>query len=331
MNRWVMMTGALLLPAMMARAEPVVARVGSVAPDGTPWAEWVDNVKKRMEKEANGQLKMKLYLAGKLGGEKEMVEDVKRGTLQMFGGSVGALAAQHVPELNVFELPYLFESDAETNHVLNAVRPRVKKLLEQRGFIMSMWAENGWHGYGVKGKCLKGPDDMKGLKMRSQESTIHLETYRAFGASPVEMAVPEVLSALQTGTVDGYSNTPLFSFATSWYSGITHFTYTKHIYQPALMVISKKWFESLTPALQKILIDPKEEESGFQQVRALTEPLLDNFTAAKVTVCRLTPAQTKAFAAKARPVWDSFGKTNAANKAMLDAVLAAKASFSQKK
>ena len=161
---------------------------------------------------------------------------------------MGAIASVHTPELAVFELPFIFESDAEADHVLNVLRDRTAKILADHGFIMVMWAENGWHGYGVKGKgkCITSPDSLKGTKMRSQESSIHLETYKAFGAAPVEIPVPEVLAALQTGTVDGYSNTPLFSFATSWYTGIDTFTYTKHMYQTAVLVFSKKWFAPST-------------------------------------------------------------------------------------
>lgn len=312
-----------------ASAEPVVAKCGSVAPEGTPWAEWLDGVKARMEKESAGTLKLRVFLSGKLGGEKEMVEDTKKGALQMFGGSVGALAASHVPELNVFELPFLFTSDAEADFVLNKVRADVTQLLDARGFTMVMWAENGWHGYGVKGACVQKIEDMKGKKMRAQESYIHLETYRAFGASPVEMPVPEVMTALQNNVVDGFSNTPLFSFATSWHSGIDSFTYSKHIYQPALIVLSKKWLDTLTPELKAILTKPTEEKQGFQLVRALTEPLLENFTSAGKKVCRLTPAETQRFSDASRKVWDVFGKKSASNKKLLTAVLAAKAEFAK--
>lgn len=318
-----------LLAAVSVRAEPVIAKVGSVAPEGTPWAEWLESVKTRMEKESNGKLKLRVFLSGKLGGEKEMVEDTKKGALQMFGGSVGAVAASYVPELNVFELPFIFSSDAEADFVMNKVRGDVTKLLDERGFTMVMWAENGWHGYGVKGKCIEKLEDMKGKKMRSQESSIHLETYRAFGASPVEMPVPEVMTALQNNVVDGYSNTALFSFAVSWYNGIDSFTYSKHIYQPALIVLSKKWYQGLTPELQAILSKPTEERQGFELVRALTEPLLENFTAAGKKVCRLSPAETKRFADASRKVWDSFANKGAGNKKLLDAVLAAKAEFAK--
>jgi TRAP-type C4-dicarboxylate transport system substrate-binding protein len=207
----------------------------------------------------------------------------------------------------------------------------VKKLLAQRGFVFGMWAQNGWHGYAVKGKCIEKPEDMVGLKMRSQESKIHLDTYKAFGASPVALPVPEVLSSLQTGVVDGFSNTPLFSFATSWYQGITHYTYTKHIFQPALIVYSKKWFDKQPKNLQAILIKTDEEKSGMERVRALTGPLLENFKHADKTVCELSPDGRKAFEAKAKPVWDAFAKRSKGNKKILDLVLKAKAEYKKKK
>lgn len=320
---------SLLLLSAAAQAQ-VVAKVGSVAPEGTPWAEWLDGVKARLEKDTGGKLKLKVFLGGKLGGEKEMVEETKSGNLHVFGGSTGAVAT-YVPELNVLELPFIFSSDEEADFVLDKIRGQVSKLMEAKGFVMVMWAENGWHGYGVKGKCIEKLEDMKGLKMRSQESYVHIETYKAFGASPVEMAVPEVLGALQTGTVDGYSNTPLFSFATSWHNGITHYSYTKHIYQPGIMVVSKKWFDAQPEELKKALMVRSDERSGVAGVRALSEPLLDNFTAAGKKVCKLSPDAAKAFAAKARPVWDVFAKKTAGNKAILDAVLAAKKEFAAKK
>ncbi|MBL8919150.1 MAG: TRAP transporter substrate-binding protein [Myxococcaceae bacterium] len=315
----------LAVPAFAQDAK-VVLKVGSVAPEGTPWSEWLDGVKARLEKDSGNRIKLKLFLGGKLGGEKEMAEETRNGNLAMFGGSAGALAT-YVPELAGIELPYLYSSDAEADFVLDKIRPQVAKLLEAKGFTMVMWGENGWHGYGIKGKCVEKPDDMKGLKMRSQESFVHMETYKAFGAAPVEMSVPEVLGALQTGTVDGYSNSPLLSQATSWYKGVTHYTYTKHIYQPALIVISKKVFDAQPDDLKTILLNRSDERSGITGVRALTEPLLDNFTAAKKTVCKLTPEQAKAFEAKARPVWDVFAKKSASNKALLDAMLAAKKEF----
>jgi TRAP-type C4-dicarboxylate transport system substrate-binding protein len=329
---WSTLLAALLFAGAASAEEPIVMKAGSVAPEGTPWADWLEGVRKRLDKDTGGRLKVKVFLSGKLGGEREMVDDAKKGALQMFGGSIGAVASVHAPELNVFELPFIFESDAEADFVMNALRERTTKILADKGLVMGMWAENGWHGYGVKGKgrCLTSPDSLKGLKMRSQESEIHLNTYKAYGASPVEMPTPEVLAALQTGAVDGYSNTPLFSFATSWYSGIDTFTYTKHIYQPGVLLYSKKWFDGLPADIQAILLRRDDEAAGFKGVRQLTGPLLENLKAADKQVCTLTPEQTKAFAERSKPVWDTFAKKSKANKEMLDLVLKAKADFKKK-
>jgi len=300
---------------------------GSVAPEGTPWAEWLVGVKKRIEKDSAGDIKLKMFLASRRGGEKEMVEELKKGRLQLFGGSVGAVASKYAPELNVFELPFLFESDAEADFVLNEVRADVSALLAKRGFTFVMWSENGWHGYGTKNKCVKTPADMKGLKMRSQESMIHAETYKSYGASPEEMPVPEVLHSLQTGVVDGFSNTPLFSQAVSWHTGIKHYAYTKHIYQPALIIASKKWFDTLPANIQKIVGSNKEEKSGIDGVRSLTPLLLENFKASGIEVCTPSAAERKAFADASRAVWDKFKNQSAGNKKIFNAVMAAKKKF----
>jgi len=308
-----------------------VAKVGSVAPEGTPWAVWLADYKKRTEKEAAGDLKMKLFLGGKLGGEKEMIEDARRGgSVNLLGVSVGAMAAKFVPELNALELPYIFESSEEVDYVLAAISKDVEKRLDKAGFKLIMWSENGWHGYAAN-KCLNAPADMKGLKMRSQESKVHMDTYQSFGASPVEMPVPEVLSALQTGVVDGYSNTPLFAFATGWYAATSHFSYTQHIYQPALLVASKKWFDSLPKDLQTNLSKKEGQAEGLAQIRALTNPLLENFGAAGKTVCRISDAQKNVFVKAAKPAWDKFAKRSKANKRMLNKILKAKKAYKASK
>lgn len=308
-------------------AQVFTAKAGTVAPADTPWAVWIQNVRKRMQKETDGALKIKVYLGGKLGGERAIIEETKRGTIQIFGGSVGALAAQYVPELNVFELPFLFESDAEVDYVLNKMKPDVKKLLAERGFVFSMWSENGWHGFANKKGCISSPDDLKGQRLRAQPSALHLATYKALGATPVELPAPEVLSALEVGVVDGFSNTPLFSFASGWYRPVTHFTYTKHMYQPGIIVVSKKWFDGLPKKVQAVILDPQEEKSGLASIRALTQPLLDNFKAVGVSVCDINSKNRAVFSKRSKKVWEEFGNKSLRSKQLLDAVLKHKSDF----
>lgn len=302
------------------KVEPeFVLKMASIAPDGTPWSEQLNAWRNRLQKASKGRIKVKTYLGGTLGDENVTVQETRRGAIQIFGGSVAALASS-VPEISVLELPYLFESLEEADYILDEVIfDDMSALLEKRGFIMLFWAENGWRSMATRFGHLRSPADLKGKKMRSQESDVHLEMYRAFGASPVPIAATEVLSSLQTGVVDGFDNTPLFAFASSWYQGATHFTTTRHIYQPGIVVMSKKTYDKLPPDLQKMVKAGGREEaiSGRKAVRALTPLLLKNFDNAGIPVYELTDAERATFAKAAKPVHEWFRKNKGKRAAKL--------------
>lgn len=300
---------ATLLCSAQARAEePVVLKLATVAPEGTPWAEQMQNFRTRVEKASGGRLKLKAFLGGTLGDENATVSETRRGRIALWGGSTGALGSV-VPELQMLELPYLFQNEAEADYILDKVlNEDLKKILADRGYVLAFWAENGYQGMGTKFGCVKTPADFAGHKMRSQESMVHLETFRSFGASPVPIPVTEVLTALQTGVVDGFSNTTLFSFAASWYQGVKSYTVTDHIYQPAAVLISKKVYDELPEDLQKLLTADSQEQAdtGRAGVRALAPFLLQNFTNAKIEVCKLTPEQKATFAVLSKPVHEKY-------------------------
>ena len=314
-------------------ADQIVVKVGTVAPEGTPWSELMKRIKSRFQKESNGKLKLKLYFGGRLGGEKEMVRETREGRIQLFGGSTAAIATL-VPELYVLESPFLFESDQEADFVFdNYVKPHAEKLLAAKGFVFFQFSENGWHGIALRDRCVKSLADLKGKKVRSQEATIHLDTFTALGANPIPMPVPEVLPALQQGTVDGFSNTPLFSFATSWYQGIKYFTVTDHIYQPAMIIYSKKWFDQQPKDIQKILLTGGQEDTEFGRkgIRGIRQGLLDNFTKSKIEVCNASPELKKEMAAATKKIFDDYKKKASKDgKPLFDAILKGKADWKKK-
>ncbi len=307
-----------------ARAEDYefVIKVATVAPPGTPWAQQLRRLKKTIKTESGGRIKVKTYLGGALGGEIQTAEATKRGTIQIFGGTAGALASS-IPELNVLELPFLFNTAKSADKVLdNVIRGDLHDLLWDRGYKLLFFSENGYRSIGSTFP-INGPADLKGRKMRSQESDVHLNTWRSMGASPVPMSVTEVLSGLQTKVVDGFDNTALFAFASSWYQAITHFTLTKHIYQPGIVVASRKFWESLPADLQTIVEgDPaKLAKKGRRGVRAIQAMLHQNFTDAGIKLTELSSSERSAFAAKAGEVHKKFRKsTSATGKLLLDKI-----------
>jgi tripartite ATP-independent transporter DctP family solute receptor len=310
-----LLAALLLLPAQSTKASDAefVLKFATVAPDGTPWAEQLKATKKRIEAESNGRIKMKLFLGGSLGGEVETVRDLRRGRLQGWGGSTAAVAeGASIPQLQVMELPFLFQSFEEADYILdNVISGDLEAQLQAKGFVLGFWHENGWRNFATKGKPIHTMDDLKGMKMRSQESPVHLGMYRALGVQAESIPVPEVLGALQTGMVDGFDNTPLFSAATGWYEGVQFYTTSQHIYQPGIIIYSKSFLDSLPEDLQKVVLgDPQAEaESGRAAVRAMREDLLQNFRDAGLTVYEMTDAERVPFRDATRKVHEEMADT----------------------
>jgi len=338
--------GAAIAPFFIGRSasaddSTIVMKLATVAPPGTPWASQIKKLKRKLAestKDLPVKLKLKAWLGGGLGDEIQTAEACKRGAVQIFAGSIGALASA-VPELEGIELPYLFSSAQQrvkigdkTHITINAdkildeiVHERMEQLLWKAGFKLMFLAENGLRSIGSTFPITKLAD-LKGRKMRSQEAQTHLDTWRALGASPVPIAVTEVLSSLQTGVVDGFDNTPLFAFAASWHMGIGHYTLSEHIYQPGVAVASRKFWDKLDPALQAILIGSEEEKRDFtldgrDAVRRMGPQLIENFKTSGITVTELSALEKTTFAGAAVKAHDAFAKrTTSEGKALLKAI-----------
>jgi len=272
-------------------------KFGTIAPAGTPWADSLEEIKIRVNDQSKGAMKVKVYLGGQLGGELEIMQKIRRGNIQGGGLTCGAMASI-IPELDLLEIPFLFESSEEADFVLdNYLLEPFSKLFEQKGFVMITWAENGWRSIGHKTKLIKSPSDLKGVKIRSQESKVHLAFWKRMQAAPVAIAIPEVLPALQTGVVESFDNTPLFTLAAEWQSAIKHYSVTNHIYQAAAVIYSKKFWDSLKPDDKKILMGPGNGLSKEirTSVRKLGQSLLDVLKESGIQTYSLTSSEKEAF------------------------------------
>jgi TRAP-type transport system periplasmic protein len=318
----------ILAPERSAQAgdDEIVLKFASVAPEGTPWTEQLTAIKKRVE--ADTDIKFKLYPGSMLGGEVETLRKGRRNQIQGWGGSTAAIAeALGLDALQVFELPFMFESEAEVDFVMDAMFDTMAAKLREKGFVLSFWHVNGWHNFAFD-RSVRSPADLAGLKMRSQESPVHLWAFKALGAQPQTLPVPEVLSALQTGMVDGFSNTPLFTAATGWYEGgVTHYTLTQHIYQPAAIIYNAEFWDSLTPEQQASINGDRavETKTGRDTVRAMTPELLDMFRDNEIEVLTPTAAERAAFAELVKDVPDEL--TERIGQDVIDAVLLARDTY----
>lgn len=325
----------ILLLCLIISFSASAARIkfGTVAPDGTPWASILQDISKRVKKESKGKLKIKTYLGGQLGGELEILNGIRRGRIEG-GGLTSAALASVIPEMDILELPYIFESYEEADYVLDKyLFEMFTKLFDEKGLVLVMWAENGWRNIGHKSKLVKKPEDLKGEKIRSQESKAHLAWWNAVEASPVAIAVPEVLSSLQTGVVSGFDNTALFTLAAEWHTSIKNFTVSRHIYQPAAVVYSKRFWKKMKPAEKKILMldGNKMAPDSRVAVRALGAELLETLKSTGIKTHVLTESEKNAFKAKIKGLHKKVIKeVGGKAQKVFDLIMKGKAEFKKK-
>ena len=282
------------------------------AASGTPWSVHFNEIKKRVRKASRNRVKLQYEFGGAAGDEVTTLEQTKQGTLQLWAGSFGAFE-KFAPELCAFELPYLFSSAKAADDVIdNKLWADIEQILDRAGFKLLFFSENGYRSLGTKFGVKSGAD-LNDKRVRVPQSFHMGQTLAAMGATPEPLPVTEVAEALQRGTVVGFENSALFSFASGWYKEITHFTRTRHCYQPAVVVANKAAFEALPDDVVTAIIgDPKAESAHSRQmVRALEQPLEDNLTRAGITVYTPTAGELDAFkraTSSVHSAWtDKFG------------------------
>lgn len=277
-------------------------RVVSMVPYDSPWEDALNEYIKAVEQTLGpGKVNFRKFLGGQLGGEVEMVRNVRMGIQEIGVFSIGAMAeGLSMPELLVLEMPFLFESDEEVDYVMDALFEEFKRRLLAKDVILVFWGVNGWRHFGCATKPILSPSDMKGLKMRAQETPLYIEMYKALGATPVPLPTPDVLMALKNRMVDGFDQTVVFSTSTGWMGQIKHFTLSGHVYQPGALIISKKAFDRLPPDIQKALLVEKErinlQARGRKLVRDEEQSILASMEKqGNVRFYRLSPQQRNAF------------------------------------
>jgi TRAP-type C4-dicarboxylate transport system substrate-binding protein len=303
---------------------PCVLRIATIAPDNTPWASQLQAIERRIEADSGGRINVRVFLRQR-DGEVSLARQCKDGNLEAVGVSTGALSTV-VAELGVFELPYLFNSAEDADRVIdNHLFGPINDLLAANGLQLYAFSENGYRDFATSnGTVIRQPSDLAALQMRSQEVWIHEAMYRALGGNPVTIAAEEVQPALAAGTVQGFDNTPLFAMAAGWYEGINTWTVSHHIYQPAVVVYNKAWFDGLPADLQTILLADRQAltASGRREIRALQPLLVQNLSAAGITVYEQTDAERDAFAAATRGLYDQFRSRVPTGAGLLDTILA---------
>jgi TRAP-type transport system periplasmic protein len=210
-------------------------------------------------KKTNGKVEIKIFPADQLGKQRQLVEGCQLGTVDMVLTS-DVLLSSFAPVVGVLNLPFLFKDMKQVGAVLDGkVGKKIDEALAKKGLIVIAWWENGFRHITNSRKPIITPDDLKGLKIRTPEGNVFIETFNLYGASATPMSFGELYSALQLKTVDGQENPTSHVLSQKYYEVQKYLSLTNHIHVAEPLIMSAKVYKTLPPEYQKALYDASKE------------------------------------------------------------------------
>ena len=222
--------------------------------------------KMRLEQESGGTLSCDIYTDNVLGSERELLEGCQFGNYDIVLAT-NATVASFDNDIFCLDIPWLFDNKQQVYEVLDGpLGDRLGKGLEEKGFKLLQWQENSFRTLSTNKKIEK-MSDLQGIKIRIMENELQLQQWKNYGANPTPMAFTELFTALQQKTVDAQDNGAELTWQTKFQEVQSHYTYTKHIYSPYLILMSMEKFEGLTPEQQEIVLKVSDEAVAYERER----------------------------------------------------------------
>ena len=267
------------------------------------------------------KVKIDIYPATQLGSERDLVEGLQLGTVDLVVTSTGPLGG-FVPKMFVVDLPFLFRDKEHAYKVLDG--PIGKGLLEAfsaKGIKGLAFWENGFRQITNNVRPIEKPEDLKGIKIRTMENKIHLASFKAWGASPTPMAWGEVYTALQQKTIDAQENPIAIIYTAKIYEVQKYLALTGHFYSPSPILMSEKAFKSLPQDIQKIMADTAVECATFER-NLLRDDETKQIAELKTKGMQVTIPNKKPFQDAAASVYKEF--EGQFGKEMIDRIISTK-------
>ncbi|MFQ6185930.1 TRAP transporter substrate-binding protein [Sinorhizobium meliloti] len=267
MFRRLLCAAALATTLALPAAAETVIKAGHGTTTGHPTHFALVRFAELVSEKTNGEVKVEVYPDRQLGEEREMVEGLQFGSVDMAVVSTGPLLA-FAPEIGIVDLPFLFR---DSPHVYATLDGDVGKDLlgkfDTRGIHGLAWWENGWRHLTAK-KEISKPEDLTGLKLRTMQNPVHMAAFEKLGASPVPMVWGEVFTSLGQGVIDAQENPITVIYVNSLWEVQSHLMLTGHVYGPHVALFSKMKWDSLTPEQQAAVSEAAAEATGFQREKA---------------------------------------------------------------
>jgi len=290
------------------QAKELVFKLGQVLPAEHSWGICSSGFAEEVTQKTEGRVTIKAYPNAQLGNEKDMIEGLQLGTLQM--GLIGGGSFQDlVSKMAIANLPYAWEDHFHAYRAFDGeLGDKLLVLLAKKGIIGLSWWENGFRNITNSKRPINTPEDLKGLKLRVTPIKMRLDTFNALGALPVPMPFSELYSALQQGVVDCQENPLAIIYSNHFYEVQKYLSMTGHIWGTAILVISEKDWNKVSPGDQVIIKEAAKEWANKQ--RKMTRDAEDNLKSKLAEKGMIINEVDKTpFIAKVQPVWKEYEET----------------------
>ena len=261
-----------------------------------------------VEQKSGGKMKVKVYAGGTLGGEQQVASAMQGGTIEASMMAPAQLVGM-IKEFVVLDFPFAFTTEREADAVLDG--PVGKKLLDklpEKGLIGLGYMEQGYRSITNSKRPVNKLEDIQGLKIRTILNPLYIDMLNALGANAVPMPFPELYTALESKAVDGQENPYATAEASKFYEVQKYFSNTRHIYNPQMMLVSRKFWDQLSPAEKKILQDSSNEAALYQRkiAREMSDKSRQNLIKQGMQINDIAPAEIARMRDKVKPVIDKY-------------------------
>jgi len=313
-----------LFAAALAFAGAVQAqleiKIGHVGEPGSLFQQSADEFAKRANAKLAGKAKVIAYGSSQLGGDKEMIQKLKLGTIDMAVPST--VMSSEVDLIGVFEMPYIVKDRAHMQRIeKDIVWPMIAPEVEKKGLkIIAVW-ENGYRHITNNKQPIKTPADLKGIKLRVPEGKWRVKMFQDYGATPSPMKFSELFTALQTGVMDGQENPFTQIWSAKLHEVQKYLSLSYHVYTPAYVTVGSKRWETLPADVRKILEDTAKETQAYvyQTAQKDEQELLGKLKASGIAV---NDVDQDAFVGASKAIYDQFGSEVKGAKEAIDRAIA---------
>lgn len=267
--------------------KPVKIRLGTMAPEGSPWHDVLLQMKQEWRQISNGRVEITIY-SGVLGDEAEMIRKMR--IRQLHAVAISGAALPRIDQgVSCLQIPLLFDSYEELDYVRDRLTPRLEERIEAQGFVVLNWSDAGWVHFFTR-RPARTPDDLRGLKLLTSAGDPKTESlYKDFGLRVVPLPYTEVLMALETGLIEAVQGPPLYAMLDQWFGLANNMTELRWAPLVGATVIRKDTWEDIPRAWRSEML-ASARRAGVElrdTIRALGEEAVPEMEKRGLTVIRL--------------------------------------------